>query len=132
MGQTKVTGEAKTSGPCSPAVSGSEHTFIINCGINEKQGQAMVEILNKILTGQTDPNKEIEAQRAKDELSDIRAIVEATRKTVQLICNSASSPELQKECEQIGVNFQRSLSIRMGIKDSVNVQHNRTSNSSTK
>jgi len=53
VSQTKTTGEAKTAGPCSPAVSGSKNTFTINCGISQKQGQKILGILNKILADQT-------------------------------------------------------------------------------
>jgi hypothetical protein len=31
MGQTKVTGDAKTAGPCSPAITGSHNRVITNC-----------------------------------------------------------------------------------------------------
>jgi hypothetical protein len=56
MGQTKATGDAKTAGPCSPAVTGSNNKFQITCKIDEKQGQKMLDILNKILSNQLDPN----------------------------------------------------------------------------
>jgi hypothetical protein len=56
MGQTKATGEAKTAGPCSPAVTGSNNKFQITCKIDEKQGQKMVDILNRILSNQLDPD----------------------------------------------------------------------------
>ena len=54
MGQTNTTGESKTSGPCSPAVSGSKNTFTIECGISQKQGQKILDIVNKILANQMD------------------------------------------------------------------------------
>ncbi len=54
-GQATTTGTADTKGPCSPAVTGSKNTFTINCGIDKKQGQKMLDILNKILANQLDP-----------------------------------------------------------------------------
>lgn len=54
--QTTTTGKAATEGPCSPAVTGSNNTFTINCGIDKKQGQKMLDILNKILANQLDPD----------------------------------------------------------------------------
>jgi len=54
-GQTARTGTAETKGPCSPAVTGDKNTFTINCGIDKKQGQRMLDILNKILANQLDP-----------------------------------------------------------------------------
>ena len=54
--QTTTSGTAETSGPCSPAVSGSKNTFTIKCGIDEKQGREMLKILNEILRNQIDPN----------------------------------------------------------------------------
>jgi hypothetical protein len=70
--QTSSTGQAETKGPCSPAVTGSKNTFMINCGISQKQGQQMLNILNKVLANQLDP----EAVMAKlDEIqNDIRHI----------------------------------------------------------
>ena len=53
--QTTATGPAETKGPCSPAVTGSKNTFTINCGISQKQGEKMLDILNKILANQLDP-----------------------------------------------------------------------------
>ena len=55
-GQTTTTGKAETTGLCSPAVTGSENTFTINCGIGQEQGQKMLVILNKILANQLDPD----------------------------------------------------------------------------
>src|ERR1700722_4203795 len=54
--QTTTTGKAQTTGACSPAVTGNKNTFAINCGIDKKQGQKMLEILNKILANQLDPD----------------------------------------------------------------------------
>jgi hypothetical protein len=54
-GQTTATGQAETSGPCSPGVTGSNNIFTINCGIGKEQGQKMLNILNKILANQLDP-----------------------------------------------------------------------------
>ncbi len=47
-------GQAETSGTCSPAVSGSNNTFTISCGIGKEQGQKMLAILNKILANRID------------------------------------------------------------------------------
>lgn len=56
MGQTTATGEAMTSGPCSPAVTGSSNQFTINCqGVGKEQGAQFLEILNKIVNNQLDP-----------------------------------------------------------------------------
>jgi hypothetical protein len=54
--QTPTTGNANTTGHCSPAVTGNSNQFTINCqGIGKEQGQKMLDILNKILTNQLDP-----------------------------------------------------------------------------
>src|SRR6266513_3183142 len=51
-----ATGDATTTGPCSPAVTGSNNQFSINCqGIGKEQGAKMLGILNKILANQLDP-----------------------------------------------------------------------------
>ena len=48
-GQTNATGKAETQGPCSPAVTGSNNQFTINCqGISKEQGAEFLKILNKI------------------------------------------------------------------------------------
>jgi len=53
-----TTGKATTSGPCSPAVSGNNNQFTIKCpGINEEKGKRMLEILNKILANELDPEQ---------------------------------------------------------------------------
>lgn len=54
--QTLKTGAAQSKGYCSPAVTGSNNDFRINCpGIGKEQGKKMVAILNKILENQLDP-----------------------------------------------------------------------------
>lgn len=54
--QTTKAGEAKTSGACSPAVTGNNNQFTINCsGISQAQGQQLLSILNRILSQQLDP-----------------------------------------------------------------------------
>ena len=54
--QTTKTVEAKTSGACSPAVTGNSNHFTINCsGISRTQGQQLLSILNRILSQQLDP-----------------------------------------------------------------------------
>jgi hypothetical protein len=55
--QTPSTGKAQTSAPCSPAVSGHHNTFTIQCEVDSTQGKRMVELLNKILENQIDPDK---------------------------------------------------------------------------
>jgi hypothetical protein len=48
--QTTTTGHAETAGPCSPAVSGNNNQFNINCqGITKEQGAKILKILNEII-----------------------------------------------------------------------------------
>jgi hypothetical protein len=54
-GQPTSTGLAKTTGECSPAVTGNKNTFTINCAVDKEQGERMLAILNKILRNQLDP-----------------------------------------------------------------------------
>jgi hypothetical protein len=54
--QATTTGKATTSGSCSPANTGSGNSFIMKCGIGQKQGQEMLNILNKILANKLDTN----------------------------------------------------------------------------
>jgi hypothetical protein len=50
------TGNASSSGSCSPANTGNNNQFTINCGIGQAQGKKLIDILNKILTRQLDPD----------------------------------------------------------------------------
>jgi hypothetical protein len=48
---------ATTSGPCSPIAPNNTGAITINCpGMSKQQGQKMIDILNKILKDQLDPN----------------------------------------------------------------------------
>jgi hypothetical protein len=73
-GQTTTTGKAESAGACSPAVSGNNNTFTIKCGIDKKQGQKMLDILNKILANQIDPDAVMR------KLDEIKKDVEQLRK----------------------------------------------------
>src|SRR5260370_27146501 len=56
--QDTKTGAAETSGTCSPAVTGNNNQFTINCrGLSKEQGDKMISILNKIVENQLDPEK---------------------------------------------------------------------------
>jgi hypothetical protein len=50
--QTKLQsiGNAKTTGDCSPAVTGSNNSFhFSNCGIGKEQGKQIIALLNQLL-----------------------------------------------------------------------------------
>ncbi len=50
------TGEAKTGGSCSPAVTGTVTTMTINCtGMSKERAEEMVRLMNTILSKQIDP-----------------------------------------------------------------------------
>ena len=54
--QTNKTGAAKTSGTCSPAVTGNNNQFKITCdGISPEQGEQLLSIMNRILSQELDP-----------------------------------------------------------------------------
>jgi hypothetical protein len=58
LSQTTTTGKAETTGPCSPAVTGGNNQFSINCqGISDKLGTQFVSLLNQIAQRQLDPEK---------------------------------------------------------------------------
>jgi hypothetical protein len=50
-----TTGPATTKGACSPANTGNDNTFVINCGIDKGQGAELIAIMNKILANQLNP-----------------------------------------------------------------------------
>ena len=54
--QTIATGKAETKGPCSPAATGNNNQFRIDCkGISKEQAAEFLKILNKISADQLDP-----------------------------------------------------------------------------
>jgi hypothetical protein len=55
-GQGQNSGPATTRGACSPANTGNNNTFTITCGVGKEQGDALLQIINKILANQLDPN----------------------------------------------------------------------------
>jgi hypothetical protein len=80
--QTTTTGKAETAGPCSPAVTGNSNQFTINCpGVSKAQGQKMLDILNKILVNQLDPNK------VMSKLDEILKAVNPNRPAKTYFCN---------------------------------------------
>lgn len=97
--QTTTSGTAETSGPCSPAVSGSKNIFTIKCGIDEKQGREMLKILNEILRNQIDPNavmtKLDEIQKGIRQLTD-REWAELSKAQIQSLCTALGAPPAQK------------------------------------
>ncbi|MGA3295744.1 MAG: hypothetical protein ABSE45_17400 [Candidatus Acidiferrales bacterium] len=60
-----TTGPATTKGACSPANTGNDNTFVINCGIDKGQGAELIAIMNKILANQLNP---VEVMAKLDEI----------------------------------------------------------------
>jgi len=88
--QTAKTGEAETTGPCSPAVTGSYNQFTINCqGITKRQGEDFLRILNKILKNELDPSEVLKR------LDDIQKGIEEIR--ARTPPGYASLPDSTKE-----------------------------------
>jgi len=52
-----VTGSAKATGVCTVANTASNSNFKISCGVGEKQGREILEILNRILASKVDLNE---------------------------------------------------------------------------
>lgn len=96
QGQTPATGKAETKGTCSPAVSGNQNTFMIKCGIGEKQGSQMIEILNKILSNQ------ISSDAVIAKLDEILKTVNQNLRVTTYACNGSwrsSGPGANAEFE---------------------------------
>jgi hypothetical protein len=113
--QTTTTGTAETKGPCSPAVTGSKNTFTINCGIDKKQGQKMLEILNKILANQLDP------QAVMSKLDEILKAVNPNIPAKTYFCNG--------EWRTSGPGTHAAFEINMGGDDSAFQEMARLNNS---
>src|ERR1700675_1441415 len=53
--QQTTTGPATTAGPCSPAVSGNNNQFTIECqGISRQQANKILGVMNRILANELD------------------------------------------------------------------------------
>jgi hypothetical protein len=103
--QTTTSGKAETTGPCSPAVTGGNNQFSINCrGIGKEQGQKMLDILNKILANQLNPN----AVLAK--LDEILKAVNPNIPVKAYACNG--------EWRTVGPGQATALEVNMGGNDS--------------
>jgi hypothetical protein len=71
----QTSGNATSSGPCSPAVSGSNNSFSIECnGITKQQYQQFLAILNKIA------RNDIPADKVMEKLDEIQHDVETIKK----------------------------------------------------
>jgi hypothetical protein len=103
--QTTQTGEAKTTGSCSPAVTGNNNQFSINCqGISKEQGQKMLVILNKILDNQLDP------AAVMSKLDEILRAVNPNIPTKTYFCNG--------QWKTTGASARAAFEISMGGDDS--------------
>ena len=123
LSQTPTTQTAKTRRPCSLVGTGGNNTVTFSCqGISKELGDRVLRIMNAMLEAERSRNKDIQSQRIVDQLSDILAYEEANRRRLHLLCKSwpGSSPELQKECEQVGVHFTRELTTGSETKDKFN------------
>ncbi len=110
------TGSATTTGPCSPAVSGNNNQFSINCqGISKEQGAKMLGILNKILQNQLDP------QAVIAKLDEILKAVNPNLPTRTYFCNG--------QWRTAGPGKNAGFEINMGGDDSVFQQMARLNNS---
>jgi len=77
-GQTISSGQAKTEGPCSPAVSGNHNQVTITCkGISDKMSAQLVDLMNRIAKNQLD------AEAVMDKLDGCLAGVKEVREEQQ-------------------------------------------------
>jgi hypothetical protein len=101
-----TTGKADTTGPCSPAVTGSNNQFTISCrGIDKEQGQKMLDILNKILANQLDPKAVME------KLDEILRAVNPNLPTTTYFCNG--------QWRTVGPSARAAQEITMGGDDAI-------------
>jgi hypothetical protein len=76
--QTITTGKANTTGPCSPAVTGTNNQFTITCqGVSDKLGGQLVDLMNRIAKNQLD------AQALMDKLDGCLAGIKEVREQQQ-------------------------------------------------
>jgi len=54
LSQSQPNASPSTTGKCSVANAGSSNTITINCGVDRKQGERIIALLNKVLAGQSD------------------------------------------------------------------------------
>jgi hypothetical protein len=102
--QTQTTSKATSSGPCSPAVSGNQNTFHIECKIDSAQGAQMIEILNKILSNQMDTPKVLE------KLDEILKNINPNQPARTYFCNG--------EWKDVGPSADAAFQISLGGDDS--------------
>jgi hypothetical protein len=61
LAQTKTTGEAKSSGPCSPVVTGDNNTFHYQyCGSDPEEGKRIIRLLNAVAQGEVLTNSKLD------------------------------------------------------------------------
>lgn|GEM_PF-4495929 len=97
--QTTNTGRAETKGPCSPANTGNNNRFTINCGsgIGKEQGDALLKILNKILNEKLDPT---EVMNRLDEIqNDVKKIIQ--QQEVTGLLSPADEPIPPNPCSEL-------------------------------
>jgi hypothetical protein len=59
--QTKTTGDAKSGGPCSPAVTGDNNTFYFKyCGSDIEEGKRIVRLLKAVAQGEVLTNAKLD------------------------------------------------------------------------
>jgi hypothetical protein len=59
--QTKTTGDAKSGGPCSPAVTGDNNTFYFKyCGSDPEEGKRIVRLLQAVAQGEVLTNAKLD------------------------------------------------------------------------
>jgi hypothetical protein len=99
VAQTPKTGDAKTTGSCSPAVSGDNNQFTINCqGISKAMGTKMIELLNKVVANQTTPDA---IEKRVDETLKALAYGNLRERTIDLVRDLHQTTESRVETRPI-------------------------------
>jgi len=97
---------SKTTAPCSPIAPYNQGFIEIRCAVGSlKQADQLLEMVNKILQNQTNPEKLTEDQQARDACSNSLAVLQATDRRVQVLAKWLLPPEGQQELNQIHVNL---------------------------
>lgn len=89
-----TTGKAETTGPCSPAVTGSNNQFKITCqGISDRLGAQLVDLLNKVAKNQGDTDAMmakldgclVEQQKMKETLGGWKLGPDAQSRLIEML-----------------------------------------------
>jgi len=114
---------SNTVGACSPISPYNQGLLQIQCTVgSEKEAERLLETMNKILANQTNPQKLVEDQQARDACGNSLAAIQAANQKIDILAKYLLTSQGRDEIGKVHVNLRVHMMEFTNTSDAVKSQ----------